>query len=86
MTINGKTYENKPITLDSLLEIERLGSTWNDLTNRPFTFLVAYTAYCMGADTETAKREIEKFVYQGGDLPDLVNGLTVIVAKSPFAR
>jgi hypothetical protein len=40
----------------------------------------------MGADTETAKREIEKFVYQGGDLSALVNGLTVIVAKSPFAR
>lgn len=74
-TINGKEYKSKRFDFAALVKFEECGINMSDLQNlknlaKPLTLIVAVCAWVMDCDKETATKEINSHIENGGSLED----------------
>lgn len=71
-TINGKEYKSKRFDFSALVKLEECGVSMSDFQKitKPLTLIVAVCAWIMDCDKETATKEINSHLENGGTLED----------------
>lgn len=85
--INGNRYEVPEVGFDAICELEERGVNLLAMDkNKPqlATTIRGIVAWIMGIDTQTASREIEAHIANGGDIIDVVTRVSEAVKKSGF--
>jgi len=57
-TINSKVITAKPITFNVVCDFERMGIALEELADKKFSLVQAYTAICLGCSLEEAGNQI----------------------------
>ena len=85
MTVNGKNYKFPELTFNAMCELEDMGVSLTDLEQKPMLTLRGFLALAMGS-VETAGKELEAHIVNGGSLDELAKELTRAVNDSGFFR
>lgn len=87
--INGNKYDIPEVNFDSICELEERGvNLLNPDTNNAklATMCRGLAAWIMGTDVYTASRELEAHVMNGGNILDIINGVTDAINNSGFFK
>ena len=85
-TVNGKTYKAKPFDFNMICDLEGMGISLQDASNKPMSMVRAYFGMCMGRDNATAGREMEQHIIGGGTFDDIMSAMSDEMEKSDFFR
>lgn len=85
-TINNKKYIAKPVDFNMVCDFEDMGLAFTDIEKKTTSFIRAYLAICGGISNESAGKEIEKHIMNGGTLEDVALALMNEVQNSDFFR
>lgn len=83
MKINGKTYKMPELNFNAMCQLEDMGISLADFEKKPMAAIRGFLALAIG-DTETAGRELEAHIVNGGDFTDIVGEITKAVQDSGF--
>lgn len=86
ITINNKSYNAKPMTFNTICDLEDLGITLEDFEKKQMSFIRAYIVLCMGSNATAAGEEIENHVMNGGDLKEIAETIKLEIEESDFFR
>ena len=72
--INGKEYKSKKFDFAALIKLEECGVTMDDFSkiSKPLTLITSLVAWVMDCDKETAVKEMNEHLENGGSLDDFV--------------
>ena len=85
-TVNGKTYKAKPFDFNMVCDLEDMGISMQDASNKPMGMVRAYFGMCMGKDKATAGREMEQHIISGGTFDEIMAAMSDEMEKSDFFR
>lgn len=85
-TINGTEYEGAKYDYNTHCELQELGVEVLEIKKKPHAIARAYLAISSGMDLETAGKEIEQHVINGGNLNDIIVALLKEMDQSDFFR
>lgn len=83
-TINGKEYEEKEITFNTMCDFEEAGVSMTDISEKTLMVMRAYVAMCMGVSAKEAGKEINAHVMNGGDMAEIYNAFSEASENSDF--
>ena len=86
MTINGKTYANKPLTFSAMRKLEKDGLSITTMSTRPLDFLCGYVGLCMDTDADSAAAELDAHLAGGGNLDEIGEALNTAIEVSGFFK
>lgn len=85
--INGNRYDITEMDFDAVCELEEAGVNilGTDRNNMKLaTMARGLTAWIMGVDVQTASRELEAHIANGGNIVDIISRTTEAMQKSGF--
>ena len=85
-TINGKLYQAREITFNTICELEDAGVSLTEIEQKPISTVRSYFAICLGGNKEVAGQEIEKHIINGGNLDEIMTAFREELADSDFFR
>ena len=71
-TINGKLYQAREITFNTICELEDAGVSLTEIEQKPISTVRSYFAICLGGNKEYAGQEIERHIINGGNLDEIM--------------
>ena len=83
-TINGKLYQAREITFNTICELEDAGVSLTEIEQKPISTVRSYFAICLGGNKEVAGQEIEKHIINGGNLDEIMTAFREELADSDF--
>lgn len=83
-TINGKLYQAREITFNTICELEDAGVSLTEIEQKPISTVRSYFAICLGGNKEVAGQEIEKHIINGGSLDEIMTAFREELADSDF--
>lgn len=83
MTINGKTYKMPELSFNAVCQLEDMGISLADFDKKPMAAIRGFLALAIG-DTETAGRELEAHIVNGGDFTEIIGEISKAVQESGF--
>lgn len=83
MTINGKTYKMPELNFNAICQLEDMGISLTDFDKKPMAAIRGFLALAIG-DAETAGKELEAHIINGGDLSEIADEITKAVQNSGF--
>lgn len=83
-TINGKLYQAREITFNTICELEDAGVSLTEIESKPISTVRSYFAICLGGNKEVAGQEIEKHIINGGSLDEIMTAFREELADSDF--
>lgn len=85
-TVNGKEYKAKPFDFNLVCDLEDMGISLEQASNKPMSMARAYFGLCAGRDKEFAGKEMEAHIIGGGTFDDIVTAMSDEMEKSGFFR
>ncbi len=85
ITINSKEYQIKKIDFNAICELEDLGVSILDIQGKTFKSLRGLFAFVADCDKESAAKEIESHLINGGNIDDFTP-LFKMISESDFFR
>ena len=85
--INGNKYDIPEVDFDAVCELEEMGVNLlaqNKEKPQIATIVRGFSAWIMGVDVQTASREIESHIANGGNVLDILSKVTDAVTNSGF--
>lgn len=82
--INGKEYSGKPFDFNLVCDLEDMGVTIENMTEKVYGTVRAYIALCMNSSRAEAGREMEEHYINGGDFEEAAEVMTEEMEKSDF--
>lgn len=83
-TINGKLYQAREITFNTICDLEDAGVSLTEIEQKPISTVRSYFAICLGGNKEAAGQEIEKHIINGGSLDEIMTAFREELADSDF--
>ena len=83
-TINGKLYQAREITFNTICELEDAGVSLTEIESKPISTVRSYFAICLGGNKEVAGQEIERHIINGGNLDEIMTAFREELADSDF--
>lgn len=83
MTINGKIYKMPELSFNAVCQLEDMGISLADFDKKPMAAIRGFLALAIG-DTETAGRELEAHIVNGGDFTEIIGEISKAVQESGF--
>ena len=83
-TINGKLYQAREITFNTICELEDAGVSLTEIEQKPISTVRSYFAICLGGNKEVAGQEIERHIINGGNLDEIMTAFREELADSDF--
>lgn len=83
-TINGKLYQAREITFNTICELEDAGVSLTEIESKPISTVRSYFAICLGGNKEVAGQEIERHIINGGSLDEIMTAFREELADSDF--
>lgn len=83
-TINGKLYQAREITFNTICELEDAGVSLAEIEQKPISTVRSYFAICLGGNKEVAGQEIERHIINGGNLDEIMTAFREELADSDF--
>lgn len=83
MKINGKTYKMPELSFNAMCQLEDMGISLEDLDKKPMAAIRGFLALAIG-DTETAGKELEAHIVNGGDFSEIADEIAKAVQNSGF--
>lgn len=83
-TINGKLYQAREITFNTICELEDAGVSLTEIEQKPISTVRSYFAICLGGNKEVAGQEIERHIINGGSLDEIMTAFREELADSDF--
>lgn len=83
-TINGKLYQAREITFNTICELEDAGVSLTEIESKPISTVRSYLAVCAGGNKEAAGKEIEQHIINGGSLDEIMTAFREELADSDF--
>jgi hypothetical protein len=84
MFINNKEIKLPDINFNTMCDLESMGVSIVSMQAKPLITVRAFTALAMNADLETAGKEVEQHLFNGGKLLDMLNEINKAVEDSGF--
>ena len=85
-TINGKEYKAKAFDFNLVCDLEDMGISLEQASNKPTSLVRAYCGLCAGKSKEYAGKEMEAHLMAGGTFEDIMVAMSDEMAKSDFFR
>lgn len=85
-TVNGKEYKAKPFDFNLVCDLEDMGISLEQATNKPMSMVRAYFGLCTGKGKEYAGKELEAHIIGGGKFDDIMAAMSDEMEKSDFFR
>jgi len=85
-TVNNIEYTAKAFDFNLICDLEDMGITMQEASNKPMSMVRAYFALCTGRNREYAGKEMEKHLLNGGTFEDVMNAMSAEMEKSDFFR
>lgn len=85
-TINGKEYKAKSFDFNLVCDLEDMGISLEQASNKPTSLVRAYFGLCAGKSKEYAGKEMEAHLMAGGTFEDIMVAMSDEMAKSDFFR
>ena len=83
MVINGNTYKMPERSFNAVCRLEDMGISLADFDKKPMAAIRGFLALAVG-DVETAGRELEAHIVNGGDFTEIVGEISKAVQDSGF--
>lgn len=83
-TINGKLYQAREITFNTICDLEDAGVSLTEIEQKPISTVRSYFAICLGGNKEVAGQEIERHIINGGNLDEIMTAFREELADSDF--
>lgn len=84
--VNGKEYKAKAFDFNLVCDLEDMGVSLQEASNKPMSMVRAYFGLCAGKGKEYAGKEMEAHIVGGGTFDDVVNVMSEEMEKSDFFR
>lgn len=84
--VNGITYVAKEFGFGMVCDLEEMGVTLEKVQKMPMSAVRAYFAICANLDKDTAAKQIEDHVKNGGDLSTIATSMGEMLEESDFFR
>ena len=85
-TVNGKEYKAKAFDFNLVCDLEDMGVSLQEASNKPMSMVRAYFGLCAEKGKEYAGKEMEAHIVGGGTFDDIVNVMSEEMEKSDFFR
>ena len=85
-SINNKLYTAKDFTFNLLCDLEETGLSLDDMEKKPMSLIRTYFMFCANIDKESAGREIEAHLANGGAFTDILDVMGEKMNESGFFR
>ena len=85
-TVNNIECTAKAFDFNLICDLEDMGITMQEASNKPMSMVRAYFALCTGRNREYAGKEMEKHLLNGGTFEDVMNVMSAEMEKSDFFR
>lgn len=82
--INEKEYNTKKIDFNMICNFEDLGISMDEIVKKPLSATRAYFSFCSGLNLDEAGTEIELHLIKGGELNEIMEGMSEEVENSDF--
>lgn len=82
--LNGKSYAVKDIDFNMICDLEEQGISLEEIEKKPMSMIRTYVAFCMGANSDVAGKEIENHLINGGNMNDIANVMGEAMKNSGF--
>lgn len=83
MKLNGKTYNLPELNFNTMCVLEDMGISLSDINHRTFNTIRGFVALAVG-DAETAGKEIDAHIKNGGKLNEITKEIKTAIAESDF--
>jgi hypothetical protein len=83
-TVNNKEYNAKPFDFNMICDMEDLGISMEQMTNKPLSMVRAYFSFHIAGGKEVAGKEIEQHIINGGDFNDIIEAMSKEMENSDF--
>lgn len=84
--VNEKEYDVSSIGFNTVTNVESLGASFFEITNKPLTVLRAFLAVIGNMSLHQAGMELEEHVVKGNSLFELSQSLLELMEKSDFLQ
>lgn len=84
--VNGKEYKAKPFDFNLVCDLEDMGISLEQASNKPMSMVRAYFGLCAGKGKELAGKEMESHIISGGTFDDIMTAMSAEMEKSDFFR
>ena len=85
-TVNNKVYTAKPFDFNMICDLEDMGISLQEVSNKPMSVVRAYFSMCMGKGKDVAGKEMEQHIISGGTFDDIMSAMSDEMEKSDFFR
>lgn len=82
--MNGKIISPKPITFNTICELEERGFDISDLGSHTMSFIRVFVSIWGNMELNKAGDEIEQYLVDGGDISVITDAITEAVNESGF--
>lgn len=84
--LNGKEYNAKGFTFNTVCELEDCGFSMGDMQRKPMSMVRAYLSICLNTSLEVAGKEMEEHIVSGGNFEEIMKVITEEMNDSDFFR
>lgn len=84
--LNGKEYNAKGFSFNTVCELEDCGFSMGDMQRKPMSMVRAYLSICLNTSLEAAGKEMEDHIVSGGDFDKIMKVITEEMNDSDFFR
>lgn len=84
--INGKKYVTKDFDFNLVCDLADRGVDISKSLGNPLALVRAYVSICSGLPMETAGKEIQEHIINGGNINDIMGIISNEIDKSDFFR
>lgn len=85
-TVNGKEYKAKAFDFNMVCDLEDMGISIDQMSNKPMSMVRAYFGLCAGKGKDFAGKEMENHIVSGGKFEEIVSAMSDEMKKSDFFR
>ena len=82
--LNGKEYNAKGFTFNTVCELEDCGFSMGDMQRKPMSMVRAYLSICLNTSLEVAGKEMEEHIVSGGNFEEIMKVITEEMNDSDF--
>lgn len=82
--VNGKQYKAKEFDINLMCDLEDMGISLEDIGKKNMNMIRSYFALCADIDKETAGKEIQQHLINGGKFDEIVAIIKKEIEESDF--
>lgn len=86
MTVNGKSYTIPEITFNTMCDLETNGVSLEKIGQKPLATIRGFLCVAMGQTLETAGRELEEHLKNGGSFEEIIGAISQAINDSGFFK